>query len=216
MRINALTRSYEQEFAKYGISFKVFGGFKFFERKEIKDLLAYLRVINNPFDDEAVVRIINFPRRGIGGKTVETLQAYADDTQLSVYDAIVDADELNLNSSAKAKLKDFASVIKDLIVQSQALEVDKLVDYLIKTTKMREVYSDNSDESLTKRANHRRISEFDRRVCPPQPERYVAGLSESGYFKFGYRRYGRRKLRHARYHSFGKGTRIQRRIHMRT
>lgn len=157
MRINALTRSYEQEFAKYGISFKVFGGFKFFERKEIKDLLAYLRVINNPFDDEAVVRIINFPRRGIGGKTVETLQAYADDTQLSVYDAIVDADELNLNSSAKAKLKDFASVIKDLIVQSQALEVDKLVDYLIKTTKMREVYSDNSDESLTKRAN---IDEF--------------------------------------------------------
>lgn len=157
MRINALTRSYEQEFAKYGISFKVFGGFKFFERKEIKDLLAYLRVINNPFDDEAVVRIINFPRRGIGSKTVETLQAYANDTQLSVYDAIIDADELNLNSSSKAKLKDFASVIKDLIVQSQELEVDKLVDYLINTTKMREVYSDNSDESVTKRAN---IDEF--------------------------------------------------------
>ena len=65
MRINALTRSYEQEFTKYGIPYKVFGGFKFFERKEIKDVLAYLRLISNPFDDEACERIfsISAPRQ---------------------------------------------------------------------------------------------------------------------------------------------------------
>ena len=74
MRINALTRSFEQEFTGDGIPYKVFGGFKFFERKEIKDLLAYLRLINNPFDSEAALRIINFPKRGIGAKTVESLQ----------------------------------------------------------------------------------------------------------------------------------------------
>ena len=73
MRINALTRSFEQEFTKYGIPYKIFGGFKFYERKEIKDLLAYLRVAANPFDTEALLRIVNVPRRGIGEKTISTL-----------------------------------------------------------------------------------------------------------------------------------------------
>ena len=94
MRINALTRSFEQEFTKYGISYKVFGGFRFFERKEIKDALAYLRLISNPFDSEAVSRIINVPRRGIGEKTMETLRAYAEREELSLYDAVLDCDLL--------------------------------------------------------------------------------------------------------------------------
>ncbi len=157
MRINALTRSYEQEFAKYGIPYKVFGGFKFFERKEIKDLLAYLRIVNNPFDSEAIIRVVNFPRRGIGDKTIKVLQEYADANELSVYDAFLDLDELPLNAGTKAKLSAFADLMKDLILKSQELSVEELVKYLIETTKMKEVYSDNSDESLTKRAN---IDEF--------------------------------------------------------
>ena len=84
MRINALTRSYEQEFIKYGIPYKVFGGFKFFERKEIKDVLAYLRIISNPYDGEAVERIINVPKRGIGGKTVQVMYDYAQETGLTL------------------------------------------------------------------------------------------------------------------------------------
>ncbi len=157
MRVNALTRSYEQEFTKYGISFKVFGGFKFFERKEIKDLLAYLRIINNPFDSEAIVRIINFPKRGIGDRTVSVLQEYADRNDLSVYDAIIDADELPLTSGVKTKLKNFASLIRELIIKNEDTSVDKLVDHMIKITGMRECYSDNSEESVTKLAN---IDEF--------------------------------------------------------
>ncbi|MBO5783281.1 MAG: UvrD-helicase domain-containing protein, partial [Clostridia bacterium] len=157
MRVNALTRSYEQEFQKYGISFKVFGGFKFFERKEIKDLLAYLRIINNPFDGEAITRIINFPKRGIGDKTVQTLENYAAQTELTVYDALLDVDELPLNSGAKAKLKSFAAILKDLIIQGQVLPIDALVKYLVEQTHMREAYADNSDEGITKRAN---IEEF--------------------------------------------------------
>ena len=73
MRINALTRSYEQEFSKYGIPCKVYGGFKFFERKEIKDIISYLRVIANHDDDINLLRIINTPRRGIGRKTIEQI-----------------------------------------------------------------------------------------------------------------------------------------------
>ncbi len=159
MRINALTRSYEQEFTKYGLSYKVFGGFKFFERKEIKDILAYLRIINNPFDSEAVVRVINFPRRGIGDKTIETLQRYAEDNDLSVYDALIDLDFLPLNAGTKAKLKGFADLIKELIILSQDPDcsVEELVKRLIERTGMKEVYADDSDESMTKRAN---IDEF--------------------------------------------------------
>jgi len=157
MRINALTRSYEQEFAKYGISFKVFGGFKFFERKEIKDLLAYLRLINNPFDDEAATRIINVPRRGIGEKTVETLLSYAHSTDLSLYDALLEADSLGLSSSARAKLSVFLRLINDLIIQSQAMSVDKLVRYVVEATAMKDSFAENTDENIAKRAN---IDEF--------------------------------------------------------
>ena len=157
MRLNALTRSFEQEFTADGIPYKVFGGFKFFERKEIKDLLAYLRLINNPFDSEAATRIINFPKRGIGAKTVETLQNYAFEQELSVYDALLDLDELGFSSGTKKKLVEFRNLVKSWIVDSQAMPVNELVKKIVLDTKMREAYADESDESINKRAN---IEEF--------------------------------------------------------
>ncbi|MBO5240641.1 MAG: UvrD-helicase domain-containing protein [Clostridia bacterium] len=157
MRLNALTRSLEQEFTADGIPFKVFGGFKFFERKEIKDLLAYLRLINNPFDSEAAIRIINFPKRGIGAKTVETLQNYAFENELSVYDALFDLDELGFTGATKQKLETFRSLVKGWILESQDMPVDELVKKIVVDTKMREAYADDSDESINKRAN---IEEF--------------------------------------------------------
>ena len=157
MRLNALTRSFEQEFTSDGIPYKVFGGFKFFERKEIKDLLAYLRLINNPFDSEAAVRVINFPKRGIGAKTIETLQNYAYETELSVYDALLDVDEIGFNSGTKQKLNSFTTLVKKWIRESQELPVNELVKHIVLDTEMRAAYSDNSDESINKLAN---IEEF--------------------------------------------------------
>ncbi len=157
MRLNALTRSFEQEFTGDGIPYKVFGGFKFFERKEIKDLLAYLRLVNNPFDSEAATRIINFPKRGIGAKTVETLQNYAYENELSVYDALLDIDELGFASGTKQKLVGFRDLVKTWIVDSQDMPVNELVKKIIADTQMREAYADDSDESINKRAN---IEEF--------------------------------------------------------
>ncbi len=157
MRINALTRSFEQEFTGDGIPYKVFGGFKFFERKEIKDLLAYLRLINNPFDSEAALRIINFPKRGIGAKTVEALQAYAYETESSVYDALIDVDEISLSAGTKEKLISFRDLVKKWIVDSQETAVNDLVKNIVADTQMREAYADDSDESINKRAN---IDEF--------------------------------------------------------
>ena len=153
MRLNALTRSLEQEFLADGIPFKVFGGFKFFERKEIKDLLAYLRLINNPFDSEALTRIINFPKRGIGAKTVEMLQNYAYENELSVYDALYDLDVLGFTGATKQKLDSFRELVKGWIMESQDMPVDELVKKIVVETKMREAYADDSDESINKRAN---------------------------------------------------------------
>ena len=157
MRLNALTRSFEQEFTADGIPYKVFGGFKFFERKEIKDLLAYLRLINNPFDSEAATRIINFPKRGIGAKTVETLQNYAFENELSVYDALFDLDELGFSGATRQKLADFRALVKAWILDSQEMPVNELVKKIVVDTRMREAYADESDESINKRAN---IEEF--------------------------------------------------------
>ena len=157
MRLNALTRSFEQEFTADGIPFKVFGGFKFFERKEIKDLLAYLRVIHNPLDSEAIVRIINFPKRGIGQTTVDKLQAYAAREELSVYDSVLDLEEMGFNAGTRAKLEAFFALIKKWIIDSQSLAVNELVKQIVADTGMREAYADNSDESINKLAN---IEEF--------------------------------------------------------
>ena len=153
MRIKALTRSYEQEFTKYGIPYKVFGGFRFFERKEIKDVLAYLRLISNPFDSEAAERIINVPKRGIGGKTVQTMYEYAQSTGLSLYDACLDCETLNLSKGSKEKLNGFAELIKNFIISAQGVPVSQLVRDVINETDLRSAYDDGTDEGDGKLAN---------------------------------------------------------------
>ena len=170
MRLNALTRALEQEFTADGIPFKVFGGFKFYERKEIKDLLAYLRLINNPFDSEAAMRIINFPKRGIGAKTVETLQNYAFENECSVYDSLAVLEDFDFSTGTRQKLENFRDLVKGWVIQSLDTPINELVKTIIEQTKMREVYADDSDESINKRAN---IDEFVNAVeefCRLNPE----------------------------------------------
>lgn len=153
MRINALTRSYEQEFTKYGIPYKVFGGFKFFERKEIKDVLAYMRIISNPFDDEALTRIINVPKRGIGARTLEIMDDYARASGLSLYDACLDVDTLALPAAAKTKIENFASLIKSFVISAQEESVAQLVRDIINGADLKSAYDDGTDEGDGKLAN---------------------------------------------------------------
>ena len=157
MRINALTRSYEQEFTKDGVPYKVFGGFKFFERKEIKDILAYLRLIVNPFDDEAAERIINVPRRGIGAKTIQTVSSYAQEEGLSFYLCGLNAEELPLPKSTADKLKDFSVQIKNFAIAALASPVNELVKEVISQFDIRSAYDDGTDDGDSKISN---IEEF--------------------------------------------------------
>lgn len=157
MRVNALTRSYEQEFMADTIPFKVFGGFKFYDRKEIKDMLAYLRLVANPFDNEAFLRIVNFPRRGIGAKSLETLEAYARNEGISNYEAAFSLEETGLNSGARAKIQAFATQVKTWIIDSMELSVLDLVNKIVADTHLYDEFSGEDDDSLNKKAN---IEEF--------------------------------------------------------
>ena len=153
MRINALSRSFEQEFGKYGVPYKVFGGFKFFERREIKDMLAYLRLIANPFDDEAFLRIINVPRRGIGAKTLEIMGAYARENSLSLYDACIDANSLPLLPSSKQRISEFGALLKKFVIASQGQTVAELVRTVMTDTDIKSAYDDHTDDGDAKLAN---------------------------------------------------------------
>ncbi len=153
MRINALTRAYEQEFTKYGIPYKVFGGFKFFERKEVKDVLAYMRIISNPFDDEAFTRVINVPRRGIGDRTVEILEEYARNEDTSLYYAALSGEGLPLPAATKNKISQFANLIKSMVIDAQSESVADLVRDIISKTDLRSAYEDGTDEGDAKLAN---------------------------------------------------------------
>ena len=157
MRINALTRSYEQEFSKYGIPCKVYGGFKFFERKEIKDIMAYLRILCNPLDNESVLRVINVPKRGIGDKSIEELIRYSDVNGFSVFDSVFDYDLLNLNSGAKNKIRSFKELIAQLIIDKENLSLVEIVNTVIEKSRFLDCFDDDSSESEDKKRN---VDEF--------------------------------------------------------
>ena len=157
MRVNALSRGFEQEFIKYGIPYKVFGGFKFFERKEIKDLAAYFRVLTNPLDNESLLRIINVPKRGIGDKTIETLRAYATDYDLSIFDGLCDADKLPLSASARNKLTDFRKLISKLTTATQVMPLRDIFNEVVEKTAFLSQFDENTEENHSKKMN---VSEF--------------------------------------------------------
>lgn len=148
MRMNALSRCFEQEFQHNRIPYKVFGGFKFFERKEIKDVVAYLRLIVNPSDSEAFLRAINVPRkRGIGDTTLAKLRGLSADYGISLIDVI--SDECNLeqfNSGIRAKLADFYKLYVELDELSQKLPVNMFVHSMLDILEFRAFYTEIGDD----------------------------------------------------------------------
>ena len=152
MRINALSRAFEQELLRYRIPYKVFGGFKFFERKEIKDVLAYLRLINNPADSEAFFRAINVPvKRGIGDTTLSKLAGLSADYGMSIIDVISDERNLEIfNKTIRAKLLDFYKLIDEMMQLAKSTTVAKFVHILLDVLEVRKVYSsiDEEDRAL--------------------------------------------------------------------
>lgn len=166
MRVNALSRSIEQEFLKYNIPYKMYGGFKFYERKEIKDALAYVRMIVNPFDDDAVLRVINVPKRGIGLSSAEALANYAKSRNMPLTEAVLNVWESDLSAAAKSKIAKFGEVLNALKQFSEGGSVSELVSFLLDASGIYAMYAGEDDESVNKRLNLEEllnsVSEFER------------------------------------------------------
>lgn len=133
-RTNAQSRSFEEEFRKQGIPYRIFGGLSFFQRKEIKDVIAYFRLVANPDDEEAFKRIINYPARGIGNTTVAKIAACALDNRVSFWQVISSPEYfgLGVNKGTLAKLESFRLMISGFVEKSASMNAFDLGDTIVK------------------------------------------------------------------------------------
>ncbi|MDO4720215.1 MAG: DNA helicase PcrA [Peptostreptococcaceae bacterium] len=133
-RMNAQSRAIEEALIRAGISYKIFGSLKFYDRKEIKDILSYLKLIQNPLDDIALKRIINVPKRGIGGRSLEVLEAHAQRTGESLFSALLDAHELDLSTRIKNSVFEFTRMMNELIDAKREKTTTALLEELLERT----------------------------------------------------------------------------------
>ena len=153
-RTNAQSRMFEEKFLIANIPYKIIGGTNFYARKEIKDLLAYLKTVDNARDDLAVRRIINVPKRGIGLTTLNRIQDYATDHEMSFYNALKIADQIPALGRSAAKVQPFAILIQTLRSQTEALSVQELLSEIIERTGyVKELEAENSDEARARIEN---------------------------------------------------------------
>ena len=155
-RTNAQSRSFEEEFRKQGIPYRIYGGLSFYQRKEIKDIIAYFRLVANPDDEEAIKRIINYPARSIGATTVAKVAACAHENQVSIWEVIGEAAHygLNVNKGTLTKLENFRLLISSFIDRSHTLDVYALGDAIIKEARISEDIMQGKDaDDLARQEN---------------------------------------------------------------
>ena len=155
-RTNAQSRAMEDALRKRDIPYRIYGGLSFYQRKEIKDVLCYLRLIINPNDEEALIRVINYPARGIGNTTIEKLTVAANHYKRSIFEVLehIDKIDLKLNSGTKTKLQDFVTMIKSFQVINESQDAFYLADLVTKKTGLvQELKKDGTPEGITRIEN---------------------------------------------------------------
>jgi len=142
-RTNAQSREFETRFLREQIDYQVVGGINFYQRKEIKDVLAYLKVLANPMDNESLLRIINFPKRGIGATTVARLIEFGAEKGISLYQALQHLDEItSLPSVSHKSLKSFYQLMEESQKEAQSIPINKLIKELVEKLDLLEIYKD--------------------------------------------------------------------------
>ncbi len=153
-RTNAQSRLFEERFVVSNLPYRVVGGVNFYARKEIKDLLAYLKTIDNGRDDLAVRRIINVPKRGIGATTLGRVQEYAADNDMSFYNALKMADDISSIGRAGVKIRPFVTLIQSMRSKVEYLSVSQLLQEVIDETKyVEELEAEDTEESRVRIEN---------------------------------------------------------------
>lgn len=155
-RTNAQSRSFEDVFRSYNIPYKIWGGMSFYQRKEIKEVLAYFRVVINPNDEEALIRIINFPSRGIGDTTIEKLKTYADENQTSVFNILQNIktiqNELNISDRQVNTIHQFVTSIQKYQASLYEQDVFTLANEIIKFSGIINYYESSPTETEKERS----------------------------------------------------------------
>ena len=155
-RTNAQSRSLEESLRKRNIPYKIYGGLSFYQRKEIKDLLAYYRLAINPNDEEAFKRIINYPTRGIGTTTIQRLNVFANEHNKTIWEIInhLEETEININKGTQKKLKEFALMINNFIINSKQKDAHTIAEEIAKQTGLfNNLYTDKSPEGVSRFEN---------------------------------------------------------------
>lgn len=155
-RTNAQSRSFEEEFRKQGIPYRIYGGLSFYQRKEIKDIIAYFRLVANPDDEEAIKRIINYPARGIGATTVTKIADCAHQNQVSFWEVIGAPERYGLavNKGTMNKLETFRLLISSFIERAQTTDVYELGDAIIKESGIsQDIMSGKDADDLARQEN---------------------------------------------------------------
>lgn len=158
-RTNAQSRALEEKFVTNNVPYRVFGGVNFYQRKEIKDILAYLKTIENGRDGQAVKRIINVPKRGIGATTIGRVQEYADDCDITFWEALANARNIVSLGRAYSKLEPFVNYIAALKARAKSMSIRELVETILNDTKYIEILAENETPEEVE-ARQQNIDEF--------------------------------------------------------
>jgi DNA helicase-2/ATP-dependent DNA helicase PcrA len=155
-RTNSQSRAIEDALRKKGIDYTIYGGISFYQRKEIKDILSYLRILINPNDEEALKRIINYPARGIGATTIDKLTIAANHYKKSIFEIIkyIDKIDLKINAGTKNKLQNFMNMILSLQIESQAKNAFEIAEVVVKQTQLiKDLEKEGTPEAISKVEN---------------------------------------------------------------
>jgi DNA helicase-2/ATP-dependent DNA helicase PcrA len=155
-RTNSQSRALEDALRKKGIDYKIYGGISFYQRKEIKDILSYLRILINPNDEEAFKRIINYPARGIGATTIDKLTIAANHYKKSIFEIVkyIDKIDISINSGTKNKLQDFMNMMLRLQIESQTKNAFEIAEIVVKQAKLiKDLEKEGTPESVSKVEN---------------------------------------------------------------
>ena len=180
-RTNAQSRVMEEAFVKTGVKYRIYGGLRFYDRKEVKDILAYLRVMINPADDISVRRIINVPKRAIGDTTVTELARYAAEQEMPLLTACMDVPD-TLGSRAKKSVEKFGELMMSLTMMAESMKLTELVQYVIDTTGLESQYAkEDSDEARSRVENIREfvgaVQEFEDKADNPTLTDYLENVA---------------------------------------
>ncbi len=155
-RTNSQSRAIEDALRKKNIDYKIYGGISFYQRKEIKDILSYLRILINPNDEEALKRIINYPARGIGATTIDRLTIAANHYKKSIFEIIkyIDKIDVKINSGTKNKLQNFMNMILRLQIESKTKNAFEIAETVVKQTQLiKDLEKDGTPEAVSKVEN---------------------------------------------------------------